>query len=283
MSKTLLAAFVIAFSATTAHAAGDQIAFGARTLSIPAPAGFEGTASSAPRYVAASQAYLPASAQLLDAYVPPSTAKALAAGKTVEVERYFQLQASRKMLGVAASQSDFAADNERTERGIAEALKNSDELAAKLTRQGNAAIKQQTHADPALSLSGMRYLGAFRHEPWALFFSAKTRIGGPGGEQDMIGSGAFALINYQPVSLFAFARYHDERDRRWAEQALSSWADAIHAANPDDPAVAAQVGLSAADKIKLFKLAGQIGGGLIGVLSVVYFRRRRDARAKQLP
>ena len=138
---------------------------------------------------------------------------------------------------------------------------------------------QQTHVDPSLSLSGMRYLGTSRHEPWALFITVKTRVGGPGGDEDMVGSAAFALINYQVVSLHAYARCRDERDRRWTEQALSSWADAIHAANPDDPAIAAQAQrFSAADKIKLLELIGTIGGGLIGALVVLAFQRRRAAR-----
>jgi hypothetical protein len=34
-------------------------------------------------------------------------------------------------------------------------------------------------------MSGMRYLGMFRHEPWALFITVKTRVGGAGGDEDM--------------------------------------------------------------------------------------------------
>jgi hypothetical protein len=64
-----------------------------------------------------------------------------------------------------------------------------------------------------------------------------------------------------------------------AGQALSSWADAIHAANPDNPAIAAQAQrFSSADKVKLLELIGTIGGGLIGALVVLAFQRRRAAR-----
>ena len=270
---------VLFLLAGAAHAQAANVPFGTRSLQIPNPTGFEAVAARAPEYARASQAYLPAGNQLLDVYVPPAAATALAAGKPTGLDRYFQLQVPRQFAGVIVPHNDFAAGRAQIEQGMAAQMKQADALAAELTQQGNAAVKRQTHVDPALSLSGVRYLGVYRREPWGLFFTVKSRIGGAVSSEEQVGSGVFALINYQVVYLYDYATYHDERDRRWAEQALSAWADAIHAANPDDPAVAAQTGLSRADKVKLLGLAGAIGGGLVGVLIALYVQRRRSARS----
>lgn len=261
----------------SAQACAATVQFGSRSLSVPPPAGFEAIAAKAPAYIAAAQAYLPAQNQLLDAYAAPAEVQALAAGRPTELQHYFQLQAPRAFLGKPLAADDFAAGSAEIERGMAQEMQKADALADRLTQQGNAAMKRQTDVDPNISLSGIRYLGAYRHEPWGMFFSLRSRVAGPRGSEEQVGSGAFALINHQVLYLYAYAPYRDEADRKSIEQALSAWADALHAANPDDPAVAATAHRFGNDNsVYAGAVVGAIGGVALGLL-IRRLRRNRNA------
>ena len=259
-----------------AQAFAGTVQFGSRSLSVPPPAGFEPIAAKAPAYITAAQTYLPAQNLLLDAYAAPAEVQALAAGRPTELLHYFQLQAPRAFLGKPLAADDFAAGSAEIERGMAQEMQKADELADQLTRQGNAAVKRQTNVDPKVSLSGVRYLGPYRHEPWAMFFSLRSRVAGPRGSAEQVGSGAFALVNHQVLYLYAYAPYRDEADRKSVEQALSTWADALHAANPDDPAVAATAHHMNGNSMYAGAIVGAIGGVALGLL-IRRLRRKRSA------
>jgi hypothetical protein len=135
-----------------------------------------------------------------------------------------------------------------------------------------------TTSDPKVALSGIEYLGVYRREPWGLFFSIKSGLSaGDGTNQTLVCGGALVLINYQLMFLYAYSQYHDDSDRHWAEQATSAWADAVRAANPNDPKVGATAqslsGLGSG--VLRTALIGAIIGGLIGLVASVLRKRQQ--------
>ena len=166
--------FSVSFSSLAA-----PLAFGKRTLEVPPPEGFVALAKSSPQYLAAAQAYLPPTNRLVDSYALPKAAAALAAGTPANLDRYFQLQTLRKVEGVALSSSDFLEARSEIEKSFDQALKDVD--VQKLTTNGNAEVKKQTDNDPQIALAGIQSQGVFRREPWALFFTVKSRVSSASG------------------------------------------------------------------------------------------------------
>jgi hypothetical protein len=265
-TKSILIVLAVA-GITLADAATQR--FGARTLTIPDPDGFAALANDVPQYIQVAQAYLPATNRLIDAYASPADKQSIAAGRGAELKRYFQLQVPRRADGTPVSEADFQSASKEVESGLEAALKNSDQLASDLMKKGNSEVKKLTSTDPGVSISGVGYLGVFRREPWGIFFSIRSKVGATGSSTDkLVCSGALVLINFQLVYLYSYAMDRGESDRRWAEDSLSAWADAIRAANPNDPAVASTTGGGSNRLIKNI-LLGAIIGGLVFLVSKI--------------
>jgi hypothetical protein len=277
--RRFAAAILIGFVATQASAA--PVAFGSRSIEIPAPAGFQPIANAAPWYLHALEAYQPPTNRLAEIYVLPADATALVNREPKPLERYFLVAALRKLDGVPTSPADFDGAKAQIEDGINHALANSGKALQEIADKGNAEIARRTSTDPKLALSGLQYLGVYRREPWGLFFTMKEHVASADSAQgdDIIGAASVALINYQVVYLYAYAHDTGDADRRWAEQAVSTWADALRAANPDDPALASKaVPLEQGfDWSSVFGKAviGAVIGGLIGLIAMAISKRTR--------
>ena len=257
-------------------AIADTQHFGNRTLYIPNPEEFEPISAAAPRYMRAAGAYLPASNRLIEAYAMPNDVRGLADGKAVNLERYFQLQAPRSVDGTPVSETEFTAAEKEIEAAMGDAIKQTD--TGTLLQKGNAEVKSMTATDPKIALSGIGYLGVYRREPWALFFTVRSRVEMPGGGgQELVCAGALALVNYQLVYLYSYSRYRNEGDRQWAESALSSWVDAVRGANPNDPRVGSKADSSVGgfSFSSMFKkgLLGGIIGLVVGLIAMIVRKR----------
>jgi len=228
-SARFLLALAMLLAAATAGA--DPVRFGARSLDIPPPAGFVPIAAISPKFLQTLEAYLPAGNRLAETYTTPADAMVLGAGKPAKMTRYFQLQVLRALDGVAISEKEFQDNARQMEEGIAQSVRDSEPLNAQI-EHGNAAVERATSANPKAAMSGLQYLGMPRREPWGLFFTMQARFTATGSvDQKMVVGGAVILVNRQLLVLGAYTRLNNERDRRWAEQAVSAWADAIRAAN----------------------------------------------------
>jgi len=255
-----------------AFAAAATLQFGTRSLNIPEPQGFTALSSVSPRYMQLAQAYLPATNRLVEAYATPADAKALAEGRSSPLVRYLQLQAPRAAEGMPISETEFTQASKEMESQFETTMRNSKDTTDDLTQKGNAEIKRITSTDPKVALSGIEYLGAYRREPWGLFFTIKSGVSASGGgNQTLVCAGALVMINYQLLFMYSYAQYHDSADREWVEQATSAWADATRAANPNDPAVAAKV------KHGFFgggiwrnAIIGAIIGGIVGLFAKIF-------------
>jgi len=230
-SARFLLALALLLAATAAGA--DPMQFGGRSLDIPPPAGFVPIAAISPKLMQTIEAYLPASNRLVETYTAPADAMVLGAGKPPKMTRYFQLQVMRALDGAAVSEKEFQDNTKEMEKGIAQSVRDSEQLDAQI-QHGNAAVERTTSVNPKAAVSGLQYLGMPRREPWGLFFTMQARLTATGGmDENMVVGGALILVNRQLLVLGAYAKSNDESNRRWAEQSVSAWADAIRAANSE--------------------------------------------------
>lgn len=276
LATTLLALVAVA---PTTPARADAYRFGARTLEIPLPAGFEPVGKDVPGYITFSQAYLPETNRLVEVFVPPASKAVLMAGKQQRIPRYFQLQTLRSVDGTALSASDFTAGMAGIEEGLNAQMETLDEKAAELAEQGNDAMSGQTGKE--LAIGGTQFHGIYRREPWGLFFTASLQVtiedGGHTEAVRMYGGNALVLVNHQLLYLYSYADAADPDARAAVEASASAWADAIRAANPDDASVAATARpMSAAGTSGSGLLRGVLVGATIGaVLFLIGWLLRR--------
>jgi hypothetical protein len=269
----MIAAMLLTLAVATAAAPQK---FGTRQLEIPEPRGFVALADASPMFRDMAQAYLPPDNRLIEIYTTPEDHAVFAGGDAKDLERYLQLQTMRKADGQPISAADFSATAKELESGLQEAFASLDNQASQLTQQGNATFKEKNGVDPHIAAKDFGYLGAFRREPWGMFFAISTKVSiGTDTPKKMICAGALALIDHQLTYLYAYSAYNSAADRVWAQTAVSDWADAIHAANPDDPALeaSAQPFFSHFDWSRVGIGAGI--GALVGLV-VSLMRRKRS-------
>jgi hypothetical protein len=179
---------------------------------------------------------------------------------------------------VPLSSDDFRSASAEIEASFAKALKEVD--VDKLTKDGNTQVKKMTSMDPQISMSGVESQGVYRREPWGIFFTVKSRVAvGPSGEaSDLICAGALTLINHQLMYLNGYAQLNGPDDQRWVQQAVSAWADMVHAANPDDPAIAAKAqsfGGFNWTGLRNTTLIGAAIGAFVGILLALARKRKQ--------
>jgi hypothetical protein len=227
----------------------EPVAFGARTLDIPAPNGFVATANDAPGFLQASQRFLPAQNRLVEMYLLPDDKASLLLPQPQnaqpELDRYFQVQVLRGYEGRLVPAEDFASSSAAIEARLEKSLGDAEDRISKLTRRGERDLEEKTGRQVDVDIDRVRYLGVFRRERWGLFFTVASHVqvntdGGTGHAGPLIAAGAIALVNHQLVVFYAYGKGEEEAVRRAAESALSTWVDQVRAANPDDPDLTGQ-------------------------------------------
>jgi hypothetical protein len=237
----LVASLVLA--TTAVHA--DPETFGTRTVEIPAPQGFAPIRDEVPAYFQLLESFIPPSNRLVETYVLPEDKAGMLAGVPRNLERYFQMQTLRSIDGTALSPDEFTGAMGEIERAVVATVPTLEAATKDLTAKGNQALQDASGTDAEVSIGGPTYHGVFRREPWGLFFSLSMPVtlnnAGTQETHRVVSSTAVMLADHQLVYLYAYADAKDPDARAWAEKNLSAWADAVRAANPDDPAVAATV------------------------------------------
>ena len=112
---------------------------------------------------------------------------------------------------------------------IGKAIDDASEQGAELARQGNAAAKRQAGVDPQVGLDGIAYLGSFRKEAWALFFTTRAVVTLGAEQVPATSAAALAVIDHQVTYLYAYTYESDAsgHGRSWAERAVSDWANSV--------------------------------------------------------
>jgi hypothetical protein len=257
--------------------------FGGRTLEVPVPAGFVPVGRAMPKYMAAAQGFLPAEKPPGRVYVPLLDAQKLRAGMPTNVGRYYQLQVVRSLEGKAVSAAEFGKTIDTMEAELAKWRRRSRRIAARLSAQGNAAL-DDTNAT-TVSLGQVRMLGVFRKKDWGLFFTNSVGVGLAQGDSRrksrMLSASGIVRIDGQVLYLLPTPTKRT-RTRAAGRGAVSTWADAVHAANPGTAAVpaaaAAATDLGAvATSTRRRRTTASLWAALalVGVVLVLLSRRRR--------
>lgn len=277
----ILAGFALATLAFVGNAIAGPTPFGSRSLDIPAPSGFEPVSRDLPQVFDVSQAYLPAGNRLVEAYIEPDAKAELMAGRPQDLARYFQLQVLRQVDGVSISNEDFAANLAQVEAEIAKLAPTLDKQAADLASSGNQAVKDQYGADANVSLSDVQFDGIFKRAPWGVFFTMGSNVAtGPGTEKRVIGGTAIVMVKQQLLYLYCFADDSGPDARRWAQQNVVAWAEAIRAANGEssttDAGAEAQPGsASRSSGVMRGTIVGALIGGIVGLM--FWLNKKRKA------
>jgi hypothetical protein len=264
---------LLALTCTASLAA--PMSFGSRSVEVPAPERYVSLAASVPKFIEIAQGFLPASNRLVEVYTVPADRDELLKGKAVNVSRQFQLQVPRSMEGKLISQKEFSEASGEMEEGLRKSMGDASKQAADLSAAGTSNLKKTTGVDAGVSMTDIGFQGVYRKEDWGMFFTittkVATRIGNDNSSDTMVVAGALVLANHQLLYLYDYASLRGPADTQWAKDSLSTWADAIHAANPDDPAIEAQAQRERGGFD--FKQVGMMAffGGLIGL--IVYMVR----------
>ena len=252
------------------------LSFGTRQLEIPAPDNYFPVAASAPRFMEVVQSYLPPTNRLVEAYTNIADRDALVQGKAIDIQRQFQLQVPRRLEGKLLSQQEFSEVSQTVDSEMKKAFADIGDKAKDLAAEGNARLKEKTGIDAGVSLSDIGYRGVYRREEWGMFFSMTSKVGMTGSADALLFcSGAVVVINHQLLYLYTYSTLRNDKDAQWAQQSLSAWVDAIHAANPDDPKLEAQARAKRGGfdwkQLAMMGVFGAIIGGLVAV-----FRGRKS-------
>jgi len=245
--------------------------FGTRTIEVPSPARYVPLATTVPKFIEIAQGFLPASNRLVEVYTVPADRDELVKGNAVSVSRQFQLQVPRSLEGHLVSQKEFSDAQGEMEGALKKSMGDASKQAADLSAAGTSNLKKSTGVDAGVSMSDIGYQGVYRKEDWGMFFTittkVATRIGTDNSSDTMVVAGALVLANHQLLYLYDYASLRSQADTDWAKDSLSTWADAIRAANPDDPAIEAQAQRESSGGFS-FKRIGMMAlfGGLIGLI-----------------
>lgn len=262
------AGFVLATGAAVAA----PVSFGDRTLDIPAPAGYVAVATRAPQYISVSQSFLPTGNRLVELFTTPDDGDRLAKREPAVLARYYQLQVLRRFEGTVLSAEDFKDARDQMEASFEQAFGKLDDAARDLAASGSAELRRASGTDAQVTMGGTQFLGAFRREPWGLFFSMRSNVSiedsGRTAALPVTASGAITLVNHQLMYFYAYSDGHGADALDWTQQALGQWVDAVRAANPDDPALEATAtrtgGGFSWQRVVLFAILGAITAALYG-------------------
>jgi hypothetical protein len=207
----------------------EDVVVGGRTLKFPAPTGYERIDGLNPEADRMLEAMLPATNRYLARFEPPKgTAPDLGRGFSVQVLRAFE---SREI-----GDRTFNEMKQQTKMEIDKAQEDIRKELGKLSGKAEKALQDATDADAALSLSDVAMLGCFDESPSSLGFTMALNVAAKAGDKDikskLVIASMIVPVNGRLIFLYANADFNSASDRAWAEQAVTTWRDAVVAANP---------------------------------------------------
>jgi hypothetical protein len=236
MRFLLPVAAALALALLPAIAGAEPMKFGERSVEIPAPEGFLPVADQAPLLRQITQDFLPPETRLVEIYLTPADLATANAEGATGMSQYAQVQAMRAADGVPVSTEEFAMLHENLRTTIEAEMARIEALAGQMAAKGNAALQEITGTDANVSVSGVRYHGIYRNEPWGLFFTASSDVSlagtGMETEQARVTSAVgVVLLDQQIVFFSAYDDRPEETARAWVQATVAAWADAARAAN----------------------------------------------------
>ncbi|MBN8419118.1 MAG: hypothetical protein J0L73_09400 [Verrucomicrobia bacterium] len=232
-----LALAAIAFSSLlTLHAqeaahssSREEVPVGGRVIKLPAPVGYERIDGLNPESDRMVEEMLPATNRYLARFHPPKNDQP-------DMGRSFNAQVLRKVESQEIGERTFGDIKQQTKAEIEKSQESIRQDISKISGRAEKAFQKATDADAALSLSDVAILGCFDDSANSLGFTMALNIAAKAGTQStknkVVVSSMIVPVNGRLIYLNANADFHSEADRAWAEKAVTSWRDAVVAANP---------------------------------------------------
>ncbi len=248
---------------------GELVIVGGRAIRLPAPEGFEridGVNIEDDRAVAAM---LPASNRYLARYAPPKA-------QTADKGRSFNAQVLRDVESREIGNRTFGQLKQQTKAEIDKAQETLRMELAKATGKETKTLPNSTVAD-ALSVSEVAVLGLFNETPSSLGFTMAMNVAAkaddPTTKTKAVVASMIVPVNGRLIYLYANAEFKSEADRKWAEQAVTTWRDAVLAVNPrvEGPDASSSI----FDGVGRSTIIGGIVGGLVALIAMLFKKKKK--------
>lgn len=247
---------------------GELALVGGRAIRLPAPAGFERIDGLNPDEDRKVGAMLPATNRYLARYRAPKT-------RTADEGRSFNAQVLRNIESREIGTRTFGQLKQQTKGEIEQAQQTLRQELAKATGKDAKALPDSAVAE-ALSVSEIVVLGWFTETPNSLGFTVAMngaeKADEPNAKTKVVSATMIVPVNGRLIYLYANADFKSEADRKWAEQAVTAWRDAVLAVNPrvEGPDVSSSI----FDGVGRTALIGAIVGGLAAVIAMLLKKKK---------
>jgi hypothetical protein len=227
----------------------------------------------------ANAALLPPTNRLLMSFASKEDVELLKKGEAVQPRRGFNIQVTRNVESREIGDKTFAEVRGDARAGIEKVRSNLDAEIKKLVASGNTKLSGQFGADAALSISDTAVLGFFDESPSALGFTMAMKVGaksdGDSAASRMVTAAMMTPVNGRLLNLYAHSDYTSEADRQWVEKAVTTWRDALRAANPKVQGPSAG-GFDFGSVLRSAAIGGVVGA-VAGLVAWLFKRKRRAA------
>jgi len=185
--------------------------------------------------------------------------------------RDFNAQALRSLENQEIGTATFSSMKQGLKAELDKAGDAIREEVAKIPGRAEDALRDVFDVDAALSVTDSAVLGYFGDSPTSLGFTmvAKvvTTVGDETAEGKVVAAAMMVPVNGRLIYLYANSAFESDADRKWAEQAVTAWRDAVVAANPQ---VAGPPARPSSRGVGRSALVGGLVGGLTAFLFVIF-------------
>lgn len=151
-------------------------------------------------------------------------------------EREFSVQVMKSVESREIGERTYAEVREQTRAELQQSIEEVQKKLDSALKDQSGKIGKEIGVETALSASDMAVLGFFDDKPYSLGFTMamnmKAQVGDQMEQSRVVTSCMTVPVNGRLLFLYAQSDFKSEEDRKWGEQAVTAWRDAILAANP---------------------------------------------------
>jgi hypothetical protein len=257
-----------------------SVSIGGRAIIVPAPKGFERSDGINADWDSSVTAMLPATNRQLITFTTSEEVEAIRNRQPTGSARGFSLQVLRNAENQEIGERTFEQFRGKMRAELETAKSRLDETVKQLVQDGNKRLGDQFGVDAALTISDTAVLGFFEDSATSLGFTIAMKVGSgntPGEEPERnVVAAIVAPVNGRLLYFYSTSSYKEEGDRKWAEQAVAAWRDAVVAANPR-VAGPAGGGFDFNASFQTGLISGVVGG-LVGAFAWITKRSKKRER-----
>jgi hypothetical protein len=259
-----------------------EIEIGDRVIEIPLPDEYaELTPQMSPMYEA-MQAYISPQNVRFMTLIAEDKAAALLRGEAVDLGRYINVESQKDISAASITSAQFAELRSAFRNQIAEMYANVEKQLPDLVAQGNSALSETFSADVAVELGGLVPLPVHHDVDNAIANSMFMTVGTTVNSEDAgvnVLAATSLILHVRDKVLFLYV-YGTESDLEWTRNTAANWSTEIIDANPlstDEQRAVDKSGSAGIDWNRVLErtLIGALIGGVIGLLSLLFRKRRK--------